>query len=163
MIDALGHGADARVAADLAVAACALASGASTQTLFERVHAALRGSRGAAMTLASIDGEGRLRWCGIGNVEAVLLPATAAARQYVFLSPGVVGQSLPTVRESSHALAPGDLILLATDGVGANFADDLAVVSAPAPLVERVLRRGWQGRDDALVLAARWNGLSIAT
>ena len=51
-------------------------------------------------------------------------------------------------------MARGDLLVVATDGVRSDFADDLRP-GAPQVVADQVLARFGKTSDDALVLAAR--------
>ncbi len=56
------------------------------------------------------------------------------------------------------ALERGDVLLLATDGVRADFSTGASVMGTAQVIAERVLRTSARGTDDALVVAARWLG-----
>jgi negative regulator of sigma-B (phosphoserine phosphatase) len=167
-IDGLGHGYAAAEAARRAAEVLEAAGAFSLDVMLRRCHEALVGTRGAVMTLAEFrtDPE-EVTWVGVGNVEARLLPAALAlgdgagpARAAGLAAPtlfgGVVGHHLPTVRPSSQPLAAGDLIVMVTDGVRADFVDGLSVAGEPQEIADRVLARASRGTDDALVLVVRW-------
>src|SRR5438034_1645812 len=74
--DGLGHGDEATVAAKTALAIVEEHSEAPLEALVRRCHDALMKTRGAVMTVATLNSlEDRLTWLGVGNVEAVLLRA----------------------------------------------------------------------------------------
>ena len=100
-----------------------------------------------------------LSWTGIGNVEGRLLRAdrvrTASAESPTLFG-GVLGWSLPVVRIVRTEIAPGDCVVMATDGVAADFGTSL-FPGLPAPeQAERVLASHARGTDDALVVAVRY-------
>jgi hypothetical protein len=76
----------------------------------------------------------------------------------VLLQGGVVGLHLPALRGVVLPVAPGDTLLLATDGVRSGFASGLRLEEAPQQLADRILARDAKGTDDALVLVARYRG-----
>lgn len=159
MIDGLGHGAEAAVAAD---AACGQLAGADNQSvgqLLARCHEQLRGTRGAAMTLVNLDMRARrLEWVGVGNIMTLLLHPQSSgkfAQTELFVRGGVVGVSIPATVASGVNIAPGDFVVAATDGVDIRFASDIAKPESPQKLAERLLQRYCNGHDDALVLVAR--------
>jgi phosphoserine phosphatase RsbX len=158
-IDGLGHGDAAADASQRAVAALGEAPGGPLPDLFEACHRALYRTRGAVMTLASLDfAAGELAWFGVGNVEARLLRADRAARaEAPMLLGGVVGQSLPGIRPSRHRLHRGDLLLLATDGVDPEFAAGRHLGSVDG-IAARILADHGRPADDALVVVARYLG-----
>lgn len=164
-VDGLGHGDGAAEAADVAAEAIEAYDGEGLERLLERCHDALARTRGCVMTLAEFDGPAaEVRWVGVGNVEGRLVSrlnrGLGAAAPTLF--GGVIGHSLPPVRASSHPLTPGDVVVMATDGVRADFADALSVAGPPRAIAERVLARSARADDDALVVVARWLGGATA-
>jgi phosphoserine phosphatase RsbX len=71
---------------------------------------------------------------------------------------GVVGYQLPRLRPSEIPVAPGDTLILATDGVEHGFADGLDLLQPPQELADGILAGHGRGSDDALVLVARYLG-----
>jgi phosphoserine phosphatase RsbX len=161
-VDGLGHGAAAAMAAERAVDAVRAAGGNDVVVLIERCHAALRETRGAAMSVATIDpSDESLTWLGVGNVEGRIVrgPGRRGARpDELMLSPGVVGHELPPLRATTTGLRRGDLVLLATDGIGAGYADDLEPSGSCRAIARQVLERYARAHDDALVLVIRYLG-----
>lgn len=162
VMDGLGHGYDARRASEEGAAILKSRFGAPLLDLVHHVHEGLRTTRGVALTLGLIDlGSGRLEWVAIGNVEGLVL------RQGLLRGPmhgavvqrgGVVGYRLPPVKVSQVALAPGDLIVMATDGIKSGFSAGLDLALPPRELADDIARRFSKGSDDALVLVARYLG-----
>ena len=74
------------------------------------------------------------------------------------LAPGIAGHELPRLTPETLELAPGDVLILATDGVQVRFADTLTVLGSAAAICERVLRNDWEHVDDALVITMRYRG-----
>ncbi len=159
VVDGLGHGDEATVAAQLAVTTLERNAEESILPLVNRCHEALRMTRGVVLTLASLrSGEGTLSWLGVGNVEGRLLradPKTNPQSESVLLRGGVVGYQLPALRASVQPICPGDLLVLATDGIRAGFAQGLALGDPPQQIADGILARHLKGNDDALVLVAR--------
>src|SRR5581483_10298709 len=76
--DGLGHGPEAAAASHAAAQVLRAHAAEAPANIMQRCHEALRGTRGAAITLASFDARDRsLAWLGIGNVDAVLLRGAA--------------------------------------------------------------------------------------
>jgi negative regulator of sigma-B (phosphoserine phosphatase) len=162
-IDGLGHGDAAADAADTAARYIETTNGEPLEEILARCHQVLMRTRGAVLTLADFDLRRRhLEWVGVGNVEARLLPMGRARvpgqMASATLFGGVLGHNLPTVRSSGHDVSVGDLMVMATDGVRADFATDLVTSGSPKSIAERVLERSARGDDDALVLVARFLG-----
>jgi phosphoserine phosphatase RsbX len=162
VIDGLGHGDAAAEAADAASAILTAYADEPPQRLLERCHEELRRTRGAVMTLAWFDLEARsMTWTGVGNVEARFVRA-GAGQDARHASPvvlgGVVGYNLPQVRMGTIPLEPGDAVVLATDGVAADYSVSLASGIPAQELAERVLERHGKGTDDALAAVVRYLG-----
>src|SRR5690242_3053400 len=73
VVDGLGHGPEAAEAALTAVEVLVHHVGQPIVTLVSLCHESLRKTRGAALSIASIDIAGDLEWIGVGNVEGVLV------------------------------------------------------------------------------------------
>ena len=158
-IDGLGHGPEAAVAAERALDAIAQGPHDDLVDLVARCHEALAQTRGAALSLASVEC-GSATWIGVGNVEGRVVRAARdrARDESLLLAAGVVGHELPPLRPSSVALARGDLLVLATDGIDPSFADSLDTHGSCSAIAARILERHGRPRDDALVLVARYLG-----
>ena len=162
LIDGLGHGDAAADAAEAAAEVLLAEVERPPQELLELCHDELRRTRGAVMTLAWFDLEARtMEWTGVGNVEARFVRAgdsgDARHASPVVLG-GVVGYNLPKVRMGTIPLEPGDSVVLATDGVKADFSVSLESGVAAQELADRVLERHGKGTDDALAAVVRYLG-----
>src|SRR4051812_5617932 len=74
VVDGLGHGSEASIAATMAVDVLAAQATEALIPLVRRCHQALKATRGAVMTLVSFNAlDDTVTALGIGNVEAVLL------------------------------------------------------------------------------------------
>jgi len=160
VLDGLGHGLDAALAAEAGAAALLAQPDAPVADLIVRCHEAMQRTRGAVLTLVSIDAQrSELDWCGVGNVEAVLvraqrrLPSEAAPTRG-----GVVGYRLPPLKVSTLPISPGDILVLATDGISSGFSGAIERDDEPQQIAEAVFARYAKTSDDALVLAARYLG-----
>lgn len=163
-IDGLGHGEPAAEAADLACQVLSDGRHAPLEELFVRCHEALQRTRGVVMTVARIDRAGAMEWVGLGNVEARLVRSGAyGSSESPVLFGGILGGGSRLMRRprgSSLRLERGDLIVMATDGVRADFAGELSVTGSAQAIADGILERKGRGNDDALVLVVRWLGAS---
>jgi negative regulator of sigma-B (phosphoserine phosphatase) len=160
-IDGLGHGGEAAEAARAARDALAQDPSAGLTELFMRAHTRLARSRGVVMSLASFEPGGNLTWLGVGNVEGTLLRAVdgrVRRTDSIMLRGGVVGYQLPNLRPSTTAVESGDILILATDGIGGGYIGTLDPAAGPSSLADRILAGFSKGGDDALVLVARYVG-----
>jgi negative regulator of sigma-B (phosphoserine phosphatase) len=162
-IDGLGHGDEAARAARKAGEVLRESPGRDLVLLVERCHAALKGTRGAAISLAFVSPSDRgVTWLGVGNVEGRVLsgdPSAIRPKASLPLGNGVPGHELPPVRAATLELRTGDILVLATDGVEAVFADSLDISGSTEAISERILADHWRPTDDAVVVAVRYLGV----
>jgi negative regulator of sigma-B (phosphoserine phosphatase) len=163
VVDGVGHGADATVAARATVAALKESPGEPVDQLVRHCHAVLGPTRGAVMSLARLNAlRDTVSWLGVGNVEGRLIRADArAARsmESMLVRSGTVGLRLPALQASVVPIATGDLLIFATDGIHPGFAEDLNWRSSPQRIADDIMARHFKGNDDALVLVVRHLGL----
>jgi serine phosphatase RsbU (regulator of sigma subunit) len=155
VIDGLGHGPEAALASQVAAATLDDHLGESVIALVEHCHSALQRTRGAVLSLAAIDPEGReMTWLGVGNVDATLHRASSTRhrRESMPHRGGVVGYQLPPLRASTLALDPGDTLVFATDGIASN--GESPIGWHPQDAADHILRTYGKTTDDALVVVA---------
>lgn len=161
-IDGLGHGSEAAHAAGVAGEVVRERPSRDLVVLVERCHGALCDTRGAAISLAFISpSEGKMTWLGVGNVEGRVLsgdPSALRPKGSLALGNGIPGHELPRMRTATLDVRPGDLLVLATDGIEAGFGDSLDVSGSPQAIAERILAAHRKPTDDALVVAVRYLG-----
>lgn len=158
--DGLGHGPDARRAADeaLGVLAAMAASGAPVDPLryLEKAHAAMHGTRGAAlMTVQADAATATLRMAGAGNVMGRVFSGTHS--RALMAQNGTVGVQLRTPREQVADWPPHSIVVLHSDGVQSRWQlDDLALLQRDPTLIAAYLYRKYsRGRDDTTVFVLR--------
>jgi anti-sigma regulatory factor (Ser/Thr protein kinase) len=155
--DGLGHGPDAAAASREAVRAFEAAPGSDPVELLERLHGALRSTRGAAASVAVVDRAARsVRYAGVGNIAATILSG-GESRSMVSLG-GIVGHEARRIQAFEYAFPPGALLVLHSDGLGSRWTlDRYPGLAARDPLVVAgVLFRDFaRGSDDATVVAVR--------
>jgi serine/threonine protein phosphatase PrpC len=162
VVDGLGHGDEAIAVARIAINVLADQADQSVITLVNRCHEALIKTRGVVLTLASYNAlDATMSWLSVGNVAGFLLRADTKAVppfETALLRGGVVGYQLPPLRAGVMAVAPDDLLILTTDGIG-NFFDQNALFTGNSQqIADRVMSRHFKGNDDALVLVVRFLG-----
>jgi len=155
--DGLGHGDGAAAAAAVVVRSFQAAPGASPAQILAAAHRAAHGTRGAAATVVQIDLARReLIVAGVGNVAVWLLDGTA---RQLATQHGTLGHAAPSqLREEHHALPPGALVVLCSDGIKSRWSFDDhpgLVVRDPATIATVMWRDLARGRDDASVVVAR--------
>ena len=72
------------------------------------------------------------------------------------LRSGVPGHELPNVSSATLDVRPGDVLVLATDGIAPSFADSLDISGSAQAISERILAAHGKPTDDALVVALRY-------
>jgi phosphoserine phosphatase RsbX len=160
VIDGLGHGRDANHASRAVASAMHEVVDRGLVEIIEHCHAKAQRTRGVVMSLVGL-ADGTLEWVGVGNVETALVRAERDAPRPVesmLLTGGVVGYQLPRLRPRTVDVAPGDLLVFATDGLRADFVSGVIRHDLPRMIVARLLRTHRSGEDDTLVLALRVGG-----
>jgi negative regulator of sigma-B (phosphoserine phosphatase) len=162
VMDGLGHGIDAQRAARECAHILEANPGATLLELVRQCNDGLRATRGVAMTLGLLDAvQGELEWVAIGNVEGLVLrPGLGQGRSHaaVVQRGGVVGYRLPPLKVSQVTLAPGDLIVFATDGIKSGFHESLDLHAPAREIADDIFRRFAKTSDDALALVVRYRG-----
>jgi serine phosphatase RsbU (regulator of sigma subunit) len=163
--DGLGHGAAAETAALRAEDVVKRCRTEPLDVLLQLCHRGLADTRGAAITLARIDFEtNTLSWIGIGNVTADLVSKTAGGvqlRASALLAGGIVGYRIPHALATHQVtIAPGDLLVIATDGILEDHVQGIDFAAPAMSIAEHILDAYSRESDDALVLAARRRGVS---
>jgi hypothetical protein len=161
VIDGLGHGPEAAAASALAAGVIERHRAEPLEAMLLLVHEHLADSRGAAATLAIIDGDtGRMDWLGVGNVDGMLIRADERARPHtsgVFLCRGILGYQQPNIRpQKPIQLDDGDCIVIATDGVRGDLVADVRHEAPVDRLATSLLDAHATPDDDALVFVARY-------
>lgn len=162
VIDGLGHGPEAAEAAGIAAATLRLEPHDTVPNLMQRCHAALRKTRGAVLTIASIDAATSvMSWLAVGNVEGVLYRAVRPGRperESILHRGGVVGYQMPSLRATMLSIARGDTLIFMTDGISSDFSPESPLDGHPQRIADAILNRYGKQSDDALVLVARYLG-----
>jgi serine phosphatase RsbU (regulator of sigma subunit) len=156
VVDGLGHGADAQVAAARAVEIFEIQRGTVSEGL-ESIHRALRATRGAAAAIADIDVPRRtLQYAGIGNISGAIL-GRDGTRNLVSHN-GTLGHTVHRIQEFSYELPAGALLVMTSDGLKTRWTLDgyPGLLRRDPTVIAAILFRDFErGRDDATALVAR--------
>ena len=159
MADGLGHGEEAEAAANAAVDYVRGHLPESLDSVFRGCDAAIHHSRGVAMGIAVVDdASGAMDYAGIGNIRAKVFgrPGTSLPN-----GNGIVGAGYKSLTTETVRLTPGDLVVLASDGL-AETLDVSRDQSAPHIdldlLAARLIDDFGRTEDDAAVLVALYGG-----
>lgn len=157
VVDGLGHGPGAAEAADEAVAAFHRLSSLNPLDILDEAHHSLRKTRGAAVSVASIDHNARkVRFAGVGNVSGTIL--NGGKTQNMVSHNGIVGHSVSRMQDFVYDWPEGAVLALFSDGIASHW--NLAKypgVQSRSPLLSAavIYRDSSRRRDDATVLIAR--------
>jgi anti-sigma regulatory factor (Ser/Thr protein kinase) len=157
VVDGLGHGAKAAEAAAVATARFASATGSDPHVAVSALDVVLRGSRGAALSIAVIDDVAReVRFTGVGNVDGRVLSAEATG--HLVPQNGIVGHTMPTLRVAAVAWPVGSQLIMHSDGISSRWRLEAypGLADAHPALIAGVIFRDFSRvRDDATVIVVR--------
>ncbi|MDE1181719.1 ATP-binding SpoIIE family protein phosphatase [Paraburkholderia sp.] len=177
IVDGLGHGPLANVAAVAATSTLPPFGHATLAEIVNAAHEALRPTRGAAIGVArlpplpqqSSDDEavapfsgriaqdfGVVRFCGVGNIAASVW--TPESHRHLVSHAGIVGHTIRKTQEFDVPWSAGALLVMHSDGLATRW--DLGrypgLTLRHPSLIAAVLYRDYsRGRDDLTVFVAR--------
>ncbi|AGP36902.1 phosphoserine phosphatase [Sorangium cellulosum] len=152
LADGLGHGPHAAQAAS---AFCRYVEDHASMPLEDLLTGAgeqLASTRGAAAALLRIDeGAGELEFSGVGNIAMKAITRTAMP---IFCSAGILGRRVRRLRSFRFPVAPGDVVLLHSDGISSGF--DLGAFRdlEPEEMARRIVEAHKKSFDDATCVVA---------
>jgi anti-sigma regulatory factor (Ser/Thr protein kinase) len=159
--DGLGHGKEAALATRVAIDTFRKHAERGASDVIQFVFDALKSTRGAAVALAALDHrEGKLTFCGLGNISGVILK-TGEAPRHVVSHNGIAGHTMRRLQEFTYPWPPQSLMVLHSDGVSTSWSlNKYAGLTTRRPdVIAGVLYRDFRrGMDDATVVVAR-NGM----
>lgn len=156
--DGLGHGANA---ADASRGACRVLhedAGHEPVPLMERAHRALAPTRGAAVAIADVDFDaGRIAYAAIGNLAGTLV--SGGSTRKMLSHNGIVGHMVRHMRSPDYRFTGESALILHSDGLTTNWQLDRypGLLQRSSAVIAGVLFRDFRrGRDDALIVVAKW-------
>ena len=157
VVDGLGHGRLAFEAADQAVRVFRAHAAEAIERLMQRMHDALRSTRGAAGAIAEVLPERRLlRYVGIGNISATI-EMPDGSRSLVSHN-GTLGAEVRRIHVFEYPWPEEARLVMYSDGLGSRFslADYPGLRSRDPSVLAGVLYRDHaRGRDDVTVAVLR--------
>jgi anti-sigma regulatory factor (Ser/Thr protein kinase) len=158
--DGLGHGPLAAEASRKAVLAFRQSSDADTVAILQQVHAALQGTRGAAVALAALSYDAAtIRFAGIGNIAGRVVGLGTTSQMMSHM--GTAGYQARRFQEFAYRLPPSAAVIMHSDGIISswNLDDYSGLVDRDPALIAAVLYRdGTRGRDDVCVVVVKARG-----
>jgi anti-sigma regulatory factor (Ser/Thr protein kinase) len=152
--DGLGHGVFAADAARAATGAFRDSQRTAPADLLTSIHQALRGTRGAAVAIASIDGNSRrIRYAGLGNISGVILGGPKP--RYMLSHNGTAGHEARVFQEFEYdAQNPGRMVMH-SDGITTSWTLDAypgLTQRDPALIAAVLYRDANRERDDVCIV-----------
>jgi len=158
VLDGAGHGLEAGAAVNIAAKILQEHAAERPISLLQRCHEGLQGTRGAALSVASIQtSAGFMTWSGVGNVEGLLVRGNQNVRprsEGLVYRAGVVGRKLPPLAATVLPVELGDTLVFSTDGVSPGFTKLISPGAPPERTADLILARHGKKSDDALVVVA---------
>jgi anti-sigma regulatory factor (Ser/Thr protein kinase) len=156
--DGLGHGPDAHAASIEAIRILHEHPNLRPQELLERIHKALRSSRGAAVAVANVNrADSKVTFAGVGNISAEIYSGSRAVQHLVSVN-GTAGQQTQRIHEFNYPWPPNGMLVLHSDGLSTSAGLDgrpgLALCD-PAIIAGILYRDFTRGHDDATVVVAK--------
>jgi len=150
VIDGLGHGPEAALASSRAVECLdGLPLEASLLEVMQRLHAELRGTRGAAGTVCMLR-DNSVEACVVGNVEL----RSSELRLPLVFSAGVLGTRVAKFHVCRAALPRVARIVLFSDGLSSSTPLEGFRSLAPQATCDAIMQKYRRKEDDATILVA---------
>lgn len=157
VVDGLGHGPAAAVAAQRAIASVREHRAGAPATIVQRAHEALSATRGAALAVAVVDFEEQVvRYCGIGNISAAIVTGERLRR--LVNHNGIAGHEARKIVEFSYPWTADCVLIMHSDGLATRWdlQDYPGLIQRHPSLIAGILYRDFlRGRDDVTALVAK--------
>ena len=157
LTDGLGHGPIAAEAARESIRIFRENTQVEPVEVINRIHGALRSTRGAAIAIAQINPDDcDLRFVGVGNISGTIC-SDGTSRSMVSHN-GIVGHQIRKVQEFSYPFPQGAIFVMHSDGLATQWRmDQFTGLAIRQPiLIAGVLYREFKRiRDDVTVLVVR--------
>jgi anti-sigma regulatory factor (Ser/Thr protein kinase) len=155
--DGLGHGVSAYEASREAGKIFLEEDDSSPTRLLDYINLGLRGTRGAAVAVASVDYDKRLiRYSGIGNIAGAIFQGEQS--RSMISHNGIVGHQSPRVQEFTYEWPKSGLLVMNSDGLVTNWRLNQypGLMQKDPALIAAVLYRDFsRGRDDVAILVVK--------
>ncbi|HEY6454207.1 MAG TPA: ATP-binding SpoIIE family protein phosphatase [Steroidobacteraceae bacterium] len=153
VVDGLGHGTYAALAAECAQCTFAENPAQSPRALLERAHHSLVSTRGAAAAVGRVAATGGISYAGVGNIGGCLVSAERS--QGLISHNGTLGLTMPRLQQFEYERPAASFLVMHSDGISARW--DLHKDAAlrqrhPAIIAAILFRDHARARDDATVV-----------
>jgi anti-sigma regulatory factor (Ser/Thr protein kinase) len=164
LVDGLGHGPDAALAAATATRSFAACATFGHDVILSALDDGMRETRGAAVSVVTVEAVTKeVNFTGVGNVDARLVGE--GPTQYLVPQNGIVGHGMPTLKPIRASWPSGGLLIMHSDGIVARWRLDAyqgARTLHPGLLAGIIYRDFARERDDVTVLVLADAGAELA-
>jgi hypothetical protein len=157
LVDILGHGKTAFEIASLAETFLKDHHTRKLTQIIKDLHSCLQGTRGAVAAVCRLDLKtGILDYSGMGNIS---LRIFGSMSKHLLTKDGILGYMIPSPLEEQTRLHPGDILVMSSDGIRAQF-DPIAYpdlfVGRAKEISTRFIRDLGKKNDDAACIVLRY-------
>ncbi len=157
IVDGLGHGPLAAVAATEAAVVHAERPFDPPQETMRALHRRLAGTRGAAAACAVLDVDaGSIQYSGVGNIAGRIV--SSGLQKGLLSHNGTLGLILSRSQSIHYDWPPGALLVMHSDGLSSRWAlgDYPGLVECHPSIIASLLHRDFsRGRDDSTIVVVR--------
>lgn len=152
VIDSLGHGERAEKVVDKVNTLRDEIRHKSPARALRFLHRELRGTRGAAVSIADVSEE-RFLWSAVGNVEI----KTSDDEINPINMSGIVGYRLRKTQEREFDIEPGTVFIIHTDGISSRFSmeEDIPLKKDAEYIAEFMMDNYRKEKDDSTVVVIK--------
>ena len=159
VVDGLGHGPIAGEASTAALEVFYKWTTASPGELVERLHKALKSTRGASIAVAEVmPKREQLVYAGVGNISGVIVSAYSNVSRSMVSHNGIIGHQMAHCVEFTYPWSNDSSLVMHSDGISNlwNLKSYPGLIYKPPAVIAGVLYRDLvRLHDDATVLVAR--------
>jgi anti-sigma regulatory factor (Ser/Thr protein kinase) len=155
--DGLGHGVLAADASRAAVDAFNRTVDPSPAGVVHSIHSALRGTRGAAVAVASVEiDDAKVRFAGLGNIAGTIVGSEKS--QAMVSHNGTAGHEVRQIKEFVYPWSRESIIVMHSDGLSSSWNASAFPGfhrQHPAVMAALLYREAERKRDDACIIVGR--------
>src|SRR5262249_28535816 len=123
MVDGLGHGTEAAVAANAALAQFRRSPGEPPEEVVHAVHLAMRHTRGGAVAAARLHwASATVAFAGVGNIAGTVIAPSGQLRRMVSHN-GTAGHNARKIQSFEYPMG-GGLLIMHSDGIATSWTLD---------------------------------------
>ncbi len=149
MVDGLGHGYKAYLAARKAVETFQQNTWESQENILELMHKEMQKTRGAAVMIVDVF-ERSITYSSIGNISGRIL--SHEKTKGLISHPGIIGANLRKIKTDEVEFLPGEVLILHSDGIKKGFSNHMDYLSRlPSLVAASIYGKFGRLNDDASI------------